>query len=113
MGADAATALAALAAAGTDREALISAIKAATFLDETPGEDRQKLRGTQGVQVVSVPWLAARATNSLRLCLAAARTKLKNLTRDEAAKKAAAAAKSAADRSPHTKEARLLYNFSC
>lgn len=34
----------------------------------------------------------------------AARTKLKNLTREEAAKKAAAAAKSAADRSPHTKE---------
>ena len=45
MGADTATALAALAAAGTDKEALSTAIKAASFLDETPGEDRQKLRG--------------------------------------------------------------------
>ena len=35
---------------------------------------------------------------------AAARTKLKKLQKEEEAKKAAAASKSAADRSPHTKE---------
>ena len=34
----------------------------------------------------------------------AARTKLKKLQKEEEAKKAAAAGKSAADRSPHTKE---------
>ncbi len=39
-------------------------------------------------------------------CPAAARTKLKKMLKDEEAKKAAAVAKSAADRSPHTKEVR-------
>lgn len=38
-------AVAALAAAGNDAEALEQAIKAAAHLDEKPGDDRQKLRG--------------------------------------------------------------------
>ena len=37
--------VAALAAAGNDVEALEQAIKAASHLDEKPGDDRQKLRG--------------------------------------------------------------------
>lgn len=44
---DAATAL--LHAAGDDREALAEAIAAAAFLDATPGDHRQKLRGRCGV----------------------------------------------------------------
>lgn len=40
-------ALANLVAAGNDTEALAEAIKEASFLDSTPGEDRQKLRGRQ------------------------------------------------------------------
>lgn len=40
-------AVAALAAAGNDTEALAQAIEKAAFLEETPGEDRQKLRGNQ------------------------------------------------------------------
>ena len=42
---DAGSAVYALTAAGNDTEALAEAIEAASFLDETPGEDRQKLRG--------------------------------------------------------------------
>lgn len=42
---DTASALAALAAAGDNAESLKAAILAASFLDEVPGEDRQKLRG--------------------------------------------------------------------
>lgn len=42
---DAAGAVAALAAAGDQAESLKAAILAASFLDEVPGEDRQKLRG--------------------------------------------------------------------
>lgn len=39
------SALAGIAAAGNDPEALAEAIEQASFLDATPGEDRQKLRG--------------------------------------------------------------------
>ncbi len=41
--------MAALAAAGNDIEALEQAIKAASHLDEKPGDDRQKLRGKRFV----------------------------------------------------------------
>ncbi|KAK9863274.1 hypothetical protein WJX84_001796 [Apatococcus fuscideae] len=71
-------AVAAFAAAGNDPDALSAAIDQAKFLDNVPGEERQKLR--------------------------AARTKLKKLRLDDEKKKVAASAKSAADRSPHTKE---------
>ena len=40
-------ALANLAAAGNDTEALAEAIEQASFLDAKPGEDRQKFRGRQ------------------------------------------------------------------
>ncbi|KAK9903386.1 hypothetical protein WJX75_004576 [Coccomyxa subellipsoidea] len=72
------SALANIVAAGNDPEALAEAIEQASFLDATPGDDRQKLR--------------------------AARTRLKKMLKDEEVKKQAAVAKSAADRSPHTKE---------
>lgn len=42
---DVQAALAGIAAAGNDTEALAEAIEKAAFLEETPGEDRQKLRG--------------------------------------------------------------------
>ena len=58
MGADAATVLAALAGAGNDLDALAAAIRGASFLDTTPGEDRQKLRGAQ-----------TRSSPSLWVCL--------------------------------------------
>jgi hypothetical protein len=45
---DASAALAALHAAGDDLEALAEAIERASFLDATPGDDRQKLRGVWG-----------------------------------------------------------------
>lgn len=51
MGADATAAVAALAAAGKDTEALMAAIKGAAFLDSTPGESRQKLRGEAVAEV--------------------------------------------------------------
>ncbi len=38
-------AVSALHAAGDDIEALVEAIEQASFLDDIPGEDRQKLRG--------------------------------------------------------------------
>eukprot|EP00884_Botryococcus_braunii_P010041 jgi/Botrbrau1/19038/Bobra.0100s0066.2 len=76
---DARSAIADLISAGNDLDALAEAIVNAGFLDDIPGEDRQKLR--------------------------AARTKLKKLKKEEDAKKAAAASKNAADRSPHAKEA--------
>jgi len=43
---DAQAALAGIVAAGNDTETLAEAIEKAAFLEETPGEDRQKLRGT-------------------------------------------------------------------
>jgi hypothetical protein len=42
---DAEAAAKSLAAAGNDTDLLKEAITAASFLDEIPGEDRQKLRG--------------------------------------------------------------------
>ena len=42
---DVQAALSGIAAAGNDTEALAEAIEKAAFLEETPGEDRQKLRG--------------------------------------------------------------------
>jgi hypothetical protein len=39
------SALANIVAAGNDPEALAEAIEQASFLDATPGDDRQKLRG--------------------------------------------------------------------
>ncbi|KAL4434046.1 hypothetical protein ABPG75_000487 [Micractinium tetrahymenae] len=79
MTVDTATAVAALVAA-KDIEALEAAISQAAFLDSVPGDDRQKLR--------------------------AARTRLKKLKADEAAKSATAAADAGkpVERSPHVKE---------
>ncbi len=45
MAASASSALAALAASAADPEALASAIQGAAFLDTTPGDARQQLRG--------------------------------------------------------------------
>ncbi len=42
---DVQAALAGIDAAGKETEALAEAIEKAAFLEETPGEDRQKLRG--------------------------------------------------------------------
>ena len=44
---DASAAVKALDAAGKDTEALSEAISFAAFLDDVPGEDRQKLRGKE------------------------------------------------------------------
>ena len=44
-------AIAAFAAAGNDIDALEKAIEEASFLDATPGEDRQKLRGAHGLDL--------------------------------------------------------------
>ncbi|KAL4446839.1 hypothetical protein ABPG77_008083 [Micractinium sp. CCAP 211/92] len=78
MTVDTATAVAALVAA-KNIEALEAAISQGSFLDATPGDDRQKLR--------------------------AARTRLKKLKAEEAAKAAADAdAGKTAERSPHAKQ---------
>jgi hypothetical protein len=45
MASDIGGAVAALQAAGEDIDALITAVGKAKFLDEIPGDDRQKLRG--------------------------------------------------------------------
>jgi len=45
MATSASSALAALAASAADPEALASAIQGAAFLDTTPGDARQQLRG--------------------------------------------------------------------
>lgn len=45
VNADVQAAVAALQAAGDDTDALSASIAKASFLDEIPGEDRQKLRG--------------------------------------------------------------------
>lgn len=50
---DAQSALAALAAS-KDIESLESAIKAAAFLDQTPGDNRQKLRGSYPILFISI-----------------------------------------------------------
>lgn len=55
-------ALGRLTAAGNDTEALAEAIEYASFLDATPGDDRQKLRGAVTCLTIpsnirfSVPW---------------------------------------------------------
>jgi hypothetical protein len=55
MASDIGSAVAALQAAGEDIDALITAVGKAKFLDEIPGEDRQKLRGqcTSSSQVLA------------------------------------------------------------
>jgi hypothetical protein len=53
MASDIGGAVATLQAAGEDIDALITAIGKAKFLDEIPGEDRQKLRG--GFNVAASP----------------------------------------------------------
>ena len=55
---DAGSAVYALTAAGNDTEALAEAIEAASFLDETPGEDRQKLREVEPHPVSLSPQLS-------------------------------------------------------
>ena len=52
MGVEATAAVASLQGAGNDLEALALAIKAASFLDETPGDNRQKLRGMPGLPLL-------------------------------------------------------------
>ena len=64
MTVDASTAVAALVAA-KDIEALEAAIEQSSFLDNTPGEDRQKLRGAGRAAHQSLPQAASRS------CLAA------------------------------------------
>lgn len=59
MTADTATVVASLQAAN-DIDSLKSAIQNALFLDATPGEDRQKLRGTSDRVVI---WLAGWSTS--------------------------------------------------
>lgn len=54
MASDIGGAVAALQAAGEDIDALITAVGKAKFLDEIPGEDRQKLRGG----FLAVIWLS-------------------------------------------------------
>lgn len=61
MTADTATVVASLQAAN-DIDSLKSAIQNALFLDATPGEDRQKLRGTSD-RVVN--WLASWSTSGV------------------------------------------------
>ena len=51
MGLDATGAVIALQSAGNDVEALALAIKEAAFLDATPGNNRQKLRGISSLFV--------------------------------------------------------------
>ncbi|DBA78260.1 TPA: hypothetical protein ACH3X2_008213 [Trebouxia sp. C0005] len=67
-----------IAAAADSLDAISMAVEKAAFLDELPGEGRQTLR--------------------------AARTKLRKLVKEQAAKEAAAASKSLAESSPHAKE---------
>ena len=59
-------AIAAFAAAGNDIDALEKAIEEAAYLDATPGEDRQKLRGN-AARVSPRLSLALRACAWLRL----------------------------------------------
>ncbi|CAL5220970.1 g3077 [Coccomyxa viridis] len=75
---DVQAALAGIEAAGNDTETLAEAIENVAFLENTPGEPRQKLR--------------------------AARTKLKNIHKEAKAKKAAEEAEAIANRSPHKKD---------
>jgi len=67
MTADTATVVASLQAAN-DIESLKSAIQNAIFLDATPGEDRQKLRGTSDRTVI---WLAGWSTSRVATTMSA------------------------------------------
>ncbi len=105
-------AVAAFSAAGNDLDALAAAIDKASFLDGTPGEERQKLRG-ETVDAETYSRECAKVQHEQRqgqrlmpssVTWKLARTKLKKLRIDDEKKTAAASAKSAADRSPHTKE---------
>lgn len=110
---DAASAVAALVAA-KEIEALEDAIAKASFLDNTPGEDRQKLRGearegpTGRFSLGCRRGLGARdhtlPAGSVRP--AAARTRLKKMKAEAAAKAGTADAKTPVERSPHAKEVR-------
>jgi len=108
-------AIAAFAAAGNDIDALEKAIEEASYLDATPGEDRQKLRG---MHPAPEPALRCAHVPATRSCMAyvklawgvcaATRTRVKKLKK-EAIAKAEAAAKDAAtkgpkERSPFIKE---------
>ena len=102
-------AVAAIAAAGNDTEALAEAIEKAAFLDDTPGEDRQTLRGEASLHSVNrltlEPSMPFPCTKLKCYQLgAAARTKLKKIFSDEKKKQAAAEADAIANRSPHKKE---------
>ena len=106
---DAQAAVAAIAAAGNDTEALAEAIEKAAFLDETPGENRQTLRGrllsywhNQWLQFRNLPCIA-KGSGAISPN-AAARTKLKKIFTDERKKKEMADADAIANRSPHKKE---------
>ena len=107
---DAQAAVAAIAAAGNDTEALAEAIEKAAFLDETPGENRQTLRGrlssyehNQKLQLRTFMPCTARGSGAISPN-AAARTKLKKIFTDERKKKEMAEADAIANRSPHKKE---------
>lgn len=108
MTVDAATAVAALAAA-KDVEALTEAIAGASFLDGTPGDDRQKLRGARakGEEGSESHVNGARSSRLPAFPPStAARTRLKKMKAEESAKEAAAAAAGPSERSPHAKEVR-------
>ena len=108
-------AIAAFAAAGNDIDALEKAIEEASYLDASPGEDRQKLRGepTPFCQLVLSGEVHASGRawehlNTQSTLSAATRTRVKKLKK-EAIAKAEAAAKDAAtkgpkERSPFIKE---------
>jgi len=111
-----ASALAALTASGADPETLASAIQGASFLDGTPGDARQQLRGKkrrgEGGNSVdrALGWRSSTPspppTFSLSPCalVPAARARLRKILADEEAKAAAEAARPAGERSPFVKE---------
>lgn len=124
---DVGTALAAIAAAN-DVDTLEKALQDASFIDATPGDDRQKYRGALGVPARIVRALAGLHRprtghvvdpHLLHTCirpgsrtlqsslLAAGKAKLRKLKTEQAAKGGAASATSKpAEKSPHAKEVR-------
>ena len=118
-------AIAAFAAAGNDIDALEKAIEEASYLDATPGEDRQKLRGAAprlsvrlSLRSAHLPGRhAAHITDHSGSRCAATRTRVKKLKK-EAIAKAEAAAKDAAtkgpkEQSPFIKEVQTLKLCHC
>ena len=122
-----ASALAALTASGSDPETLASAIQGSAFLDATPGDARQQLRGERGGRrreerrgerrgltgrgrargACVLPSLSRRALSPRPPSfLSAARARLRKILADEEAKAAAEAARPAGERSPFVKEVR-------